>query len=184
MKPDQRRSAGLALLGFLWVFLAGLASAADPQSGIAAWKRWVPDTKAPAAGASNATVTRAADSWAARKIRAEALEPMAAKWASGPAPLPWIEVTLELVVKYQQNPLRAARVLAHLNAAANDAVIELAPTTTDPVAQAVAVHAAASAVLTQFYPEESPGRLGAMGRGAALASAAKAKRQSAFFDRA
>ncbi len=72
---------------------------------------------------------------------------LARKWATAPASLPWNGLALELIVKYQQNPLRAARVLAHLHAAANDAIVELAVTSSDEAAQAVAVHAASSAVL-------------------------------------
>ena len=100
---------------------------------------------------------------------------MAQKWASGPASFPWNSLALELIVKYQQNPLRAARVLAHLHAAANDAIAQLAVTNKVEAAQAVAVHAAASAVLAHFYPRESPGRIEAIGIGAMLAVAARAR---------
>ena len=44
------------------------------------------------------------------------------------------------------------------------------------------MHATASTVLTHFYPEESPGRLGAMGRGAALSAVAKAKSSGVSID--
>ncbi len=101
-----------------------------------------------------------------------------------PAPLPWTDLALELVVKYQQNPLRAARMLAHLHAAANDAMVRLAPRSTEEAAQAVAVHAAASTVLAHFYPEESPGRIPAMGRAAILATVARAKGSTIQLDEA
>lgn len=107
---------------------------------------------------------------------------MAQKWASGPASFPWNSLALELIVKYQQNPLRAARVLAHLHAAANDAIAQLAVTNKVEAAQAVAVHAAASAVLAHFYPRESPGRIEAIGIAAMLAVAARARGSPETFD--
>ncbi|WP_186406705.1 vanadium-dependent haloperoxidase [Candidatus Accumulibacter aalborgensis] len=103
-----------------------------------------------------------------------ATEVLARKWATGPASLPWNGLALELIVKYQQNPLRAVRVLAHVHAAAHDAVVRLATTTSSEAAQAVAVQAASAAVLAHFYPRESPGRIEAIGVGAMLAVAARA----------
>ena len=76
-----------------------------------------------------------------------ATEVLARKWATGPASLPWNGLALELIVKYQQNPLRAVRVLAHVHGAAHDAVVRLATTTSSEAAQAVAVQAASAAVL-------------------------------------
>lgn len=91
---------------------------------------------------------------------------------------PGNELALELIVKYQQNPLCAARALAHMHVAANDAIVELAATSSGEAAQAVAaqtvaVHVASAALLAHFYPRESPGRIEALGIGAMLAVAAK-----------
>jgi len=100
------------------------------------------------------------------------IDAAAQKWVAGPASLPWTDLALQLIVKYQQNPLRAARVLAHLHAAISDAIVRLAATSTAQALQAIAVHAAASAVLAHFYPRESPGRIEATGIGVTLAVAA------------
>ncbi len=180
--PEQRGSRLGMVLGIAGLLVLGVASAAA-ESPVAGWKRWTPDHVTSAGTYSDgASTLRAVDFSFAVEARPGAMERLVAKWANGAAPLPWTETALDLVVKYQQNPLRAARVLAHLHAAANDALIELAPTSTDPAAQAVAVHATASTVLTHFYPEESPGRLGAMGRGAALSAVAKAKSSGVSID--
>jgi hypothetical protein len=170
------------LSGIAGLLVLGVASVAA-ESPVAGWKRWTPDPGGTAGRYwGGASTFREADFSPAVNARPDAVQRLATKWGNGPAPLPWTEATLDLVVKYQQNPLRAARALALLHAAANDAVIEPAGMTTDPSAQAVAVHAAASAVLTHFYPEESPWRPGGMGRGAALSAAAKAKASGASID--
>jgi hypothetical protein len=81
------------------------------------------------------------------------------KWASGPASLPWNRLALELIVKYQQNPLRAARVLAHMHAAAHDAIVGLAATSSEEASPGGGRACGGGGVLAHFYPRESPGRL-------------------------
>lgn len=61
---------------------------------------------------------------------------------------------MRLVVKYQQNPLRAARALAYAHVALHDAWWLAA---TDGQAE-LAAHRAASLVLEQLYPNETPGQ--------------------------
>lgn len=69
----------------------------------------------------------------------------------------WLDEALRLVVRYQQNPLRAARVLALLHVAMADAAV-LAGTSGEAQA-ALAVHRAAGLVLGYLHPQESPGEL-------------------------
>ena len=173
-----------ALVGGLWLLLCtgGLAAdvpptrvSAAPAADPSRWVRWLPERSVssplavPEAAAPPLWAMSADDSTHQRFTS----DVLARKWAAGPASLPWNALALELIVKYQQNPLRAARVLAHMHAAANDAIVELAVTSSGEAAQTVAVHVASAAVLAHFYPRESPGRLEALGIGAMLAVAAK-----------
>lgn len=91
------------------------------------------------------------------------------KWVGQPASVPWTNEALSLIVKYQQNPLRAARALSYLHAAMYDALIIASRAGLDERLQRVAIHSAASATLEYFYPQETDGRLGAMGHAAAYA---------------
>jgi len=71
----------------------------------------------------------------------------------------WSRRVLGLVVKYQQNPLRAARSLAYVNVAMHDAwfhATRLQPA--DPAFTEIAVHRAASLVAEQLYANETPGQ--------------------------
>ncbi|MBK7953452.1 MAG: hypothetical protein IPK02_05480 [Candidatus Accumulibacter sp.] len=173
-------AGGLSLLFFTGGVAAEVPQARDfgvPGTNASHWPRWLPedpgrsDRTTPATAASTPLTMAAGDSLRQRF----STDAVVQKWASGPASLPWIGLTLELIVKYQQNPLRAARVLAHLHAAANDAIVQMAATSSAEATQAVAVHAATSAVLAYFYPQELPGRLDAIGVGAMLAVAARAR---------
>lgn len=152
------------------------ADSGGPLTDPSHWRRWLPES-ADAGDVSLPVIaplpplTMAAGDPIRQRFMDQAF---VQKWASGPASLPWNRLALELIVKYQQNPLRAARVLAHLHAAAHDAIVGLAATSSEEAAQAVAVHAAAAGVLAHFYPRESPGRLEAIGIGALLAVAASA----------
>jgi hypothetical protein len=176
----------LAGVGLCLLFcVAGLAvelprgaDSAGPLTDPSHWRKWLPEIS-DAADVSLPVIaplpplTMATSDPIRQRFMDQAL---VQKWASGPASLPWNRLALELIVKYQQNPLRAARVLAHMHAAAHDAIVGLAVTTSsEEAAQAVAVHAAAAGVLAHFYPRESPGRLEAIGIGAILAVAASAR---------
>ncbi len=177
-----RALAGIGGLCLLFC-VAGLAvelprgaDSGGPLTDPSHWRRWLPES-ADAGDVSLPVIaplpplTMAAGDPIRQRFMDQAF---VQKWASGPASLPWNRLALELIVKYQQNPLRAARVLAHLHAAAHDAIVGLAATSSEEAAQAVAMHAAAAGVLAHFYPRESPGRLEAIGIGALLAVAASA----------
>jgi hypothetical protein len=74
----------------------------------------------------------------------------------------WVAVCLKLVVKYQQNPLRASRTLAYLQVAMHEAwvlAVQAEPLAREHLAKAqeLAVARAAYGVLEHFYPNESPG---------------------------
>ena len=89
------------------------------------------------------------------------------------APLPsvqWSGIATDLVVKYQQNPQRAVRVFAYVQVAIHDSLVECARRGCEAAARPVAMHAAASGILEHLYPDESAGRLRAIGYSAALAA--------------
>lgn len=96
-----------------------------------------------------------------------------------PAPFPpvvWTAHALKGIQKYRLNPLRAARLLAHLHAALHDAwavCADAVATEEEPESDAaqcasVAQHVAGARVLQHFFPAETPGRYAAI---AALAVA-------------
>ena len=95
-----------------------------------------------------------------------------ARWSGAEAIRPWTELALELIVKYQQNPLRAARVLTLTHTAIHDALSLAVHNKLGPAERVTAMHRAAGLVLNHLYPQEPPGRL--EGLGAAAASAAVA----------
>jgi hypothetical protein len=71
----------------------------------------------------------------------------------------WPREVMRLVVKYQQNPLRAARSLSHAQVAMHDAWLHALERTGSAAAAEVAAHRAAALVLEQLYPNETPGQL-------------------------
>jgi hypothetical protein len=81
----------------------------------------------------------------------------------------WNDVVQSLVVKYQQNPLRASRVHAYVHVVIHDALVVCAQRKCDPSVRPVAMHAAASRMLEHLYPDESPGRFATLGRSGAAA---------------
>lgn len=97
--------------------------------------------------------------------------PWLAKWTTSPVSLPWTDATLELIVKYQQNPLRAARALTLVHVAMHDALVVSARTGVPERARGIAVHRAAGLVLAHLYPNETPGRWEGLGISGAVAVA-------------
>jgi membrane-associated phospholipid phosphatase len=110
-----------------------------------------------------------------------------AKWADGPAVLPWTGIALDLVRMHRLNPVRAARAFALLHAALHDSVLavwdartaypRLAPSQADGQilsfgdeaalsssfpSEHAAVAATAAAVLAYLFPTESADGLSAL----------------------
>ena len=113
-------------------------------------------------------------------------------WGSGPAVVPWTDLTLDLIRVHRPGPVRAARALALLHAALHDAAVAAwdakaahprpAPSQTDgqvvplgrddPLGSSfpsehAAVAAAAAAVLAELFPDEPAGGLAALAEEAA-----------------
>lgn len=80
----------------------------------------------------------------------------------------WTKQTLQLVVKYQQNPLRASRVLAYVHVGLNDAWTLAASSNQSRETSVlylhcaeIAAHRAACLLLEHFYPNETSGQFAA-----------------------
>jgi hypothetical protein len=76
------------------------------------------------------------------------------------------------VIKYRQNPLRAARALVYVNTVLHDALADCLRQRCSPAAERAAMHVAAGLVLEHLYPEETAGRWQAMSASAVIATAA------------
>jgi len=149
----------LAVLGFRAQVNA--ADINDAPTG--KWRTWIGivDTSTP-------PVSSTSDGIVARKLSvAETRDPVVQKWlqqwTATPASIVWNDVVLDLIVKYQQNPLRAARTLAYVHVAMHDALVMASREGKEGVLMLAAVHGAASATLSYFYPQEPAARFGAMG---------------------
>ena len=70
----------------------------------------------------------------------------------------WARQTMRLVVKYQQNPLRAARAMAYVQVAMHDAWVHSLSLGADAATTEMAAHRAASLLAEQLYALETPGQ--------------------------
>ncbi len=75
----------------------------------------------------------------------------------------WTQATLDLIIKYQLNPLRAARVLAYVHAAMDDAMTLAVRNGLAEEAVVIGLHRAASTTLGYFFPQEAQDKIEAMG---------------------
>jgi membrane-associated phospholipid phosphatase len=144
---------------------AALPHAAAVEN-VAAWTLWL--DAAPASPATPAPAFPGEGELAGLRANGAWLE----RWSAQAPSAAWNDVVGELVVKYQQNPLRAARSYTYVHAAIHDALVECARRGCESAVQPIAMHAAASRVLDHLYPGESPGRIEALGHSAAAAGLA------------
>jgi hypothetical protein len=82
--------------------------------------------------------------------------------ASADSQLVWTRSALQLVVKYQQNAVRASRILAYLHVAMHEATREAARSGLSTSDRRAAMHLSAASVLAYFYPLEPEGRFEAL----------------------
>src|ERR1700682_2235037 len=134
----------------LLVALCGSAVAAE---NAATWKPWLEETPQPPAAMAVAFPS------AAELGRLRSNGAWIEQWASKAPSIAWNDVVSGLVVKYQQNPLRAARAYTYVHTPIHDALAQCARHAGEPAMQAMAMHAAASRVLDHLYPGESRGRM-------------------------
>jgi hypothetical protein len=150
-------------LAALLLALAWSAGAADAP---ASWRLWLEQpaaTKSPPAAALPSKSTLDA-------LRGE--RAVLDRWAGTPPSIAWNDIVGNLVVKYQQNPLRASRAFTYTHTAIHDALVLCAQRGCAPEVRPVAMHAAAGRVLAHIYPDESPGRFMAMSHAAVAATLA------------
>jgi membrane-associated phospholipid phosphatase len=145
--------------------LAGCAATHEAPAP-AQWRTW---TAAPVPAAASPRLDELVVRVAGRPHASN--DAYLARWTATPVNAPWTELAMELVVKYQQNPLRAARVFALVHVAMHDAVVVAARSSVNGPARLVAAHRAAGMVLAHLYPAELPGRLEGLGIAAAVAVA-------------
>jgi len=133
-----QRFTGTSISAFF--FLAAQAVAAVPTENPASWPRWL-EPSAPVFAFSSRALLEAPAAMAGEADATQSL-------------LAWTEHALRLIQKYQQNPQRAARVLALLHAAMHDAFVLAARDPESAEAGLVAAHRAASLTLAYLYPYE------------------------------
>lgn len=92
------------------------------------------------------------------------------RWGRLSPAIAWNDTVIDLIVKYQQNPLRATRAMALMHAAMHDALVLCAREACGDTATRIAQHAAAGRTLRHLYPQESPGRFDALAASAAYAT--------------
>lgn len=139
--------------------------AADRERPLSGWPTWV--TTEPTAGQKTETMLSPAP--AEEALDPKLLTTWIERWTRPPTTLVWTDLTLGLIVKYQQNPVRAARALTLVHVAMSDAAVLAAAQAPATVAHDAAVHGAASTILAYLYPQELPGKYEAFGRSAAAA---------------
>lgn len=143
---------------------------------IADWETWALGVDKP----FSAPAPTAVSDWDRASLAALATRPnpaWLAKWTTTPASGVWSETALKLVVKYQKNPLRAARLLALLHVAMHDAIVAAAREKLGEAAQLAALHAAGSSLITYLFPQEVPGQYDALGYSAKIALLATYRKQ-------
>jgi membrane-associated phospholipid phosphatase len=145
------------------LLLAALSGSAVAADNAATWKPWLEQGAQPAQAISVAFPS------SAELVRMRANRGWIEQWASQAPSVAWGDVAVGLVVKYQQNPQRAGRAFAYLHTAIHDALVACARRGCEPAVRAVAMHAAAGRMLDHLYPDESRGRLEALGHSAATA---------------
>jgi membrane-associated phospholipid phosphatase len=179
-------TAALAMTALLGS--AALPAAADDAGGgdaVGGWQTWVLASGAevrpspPPADPSSQTQAELAELRGLQARRSEVTDTAVQYWNRGPATLRWTELTLALIQRDRLNPVRAARVLAYVHTAMNDAVVaayeaksafrrlppealapDLRPALGGSLAfsypsEHAAVAAAAAGVLASLFPEEA-----------------------------
>jgi hypothetical protein len=120
-------------------------------SVIAGWPPWLEETgpASPAMASSPWQASLPADSPARLRLDRPTLY--------------WTRSALDLIVKYQLNPLRASRVLALVHVAMHDALVRGVRGGGEETVAWIAVHRAASLTLADLFPQEPAERYEAMG---------------------
>jgi hypothetical protein len=148
---------GFAGTAILLLAVCGHAHAAGEES----WRLWLEQQPV------ETTAPRFPDAAALAALKAD--RAWLERWAVQAPSLAWNDVVGELVVKYQQNPLRGSRAYVYVHTAIHDALVACARRGCEPAVRPVAMHAAASRMLDHLYSGEARGRMEGLGHSAATA---------------
>lgn len=152
--------------------LPAVADDAVGATQVAAWKTWILGASdevrppPPPADQSSQTQAELAELRQLQVQRSDVTGTAIQYWNSGPATLRWTELTLSLIQRDRLNPVRAARVLAYVHTATNDAVVatydaKAAFRRLPPEALAPDLHPALGASTGYSYPSENAAVAGA-----------------------
>ncbi|MBX9904086.1 MAG: vanadium-dependent haloperoxidase [Burkholderiales bacterium] len=156
---QQRTLSILITMAMVVIFHVGAQAAElNAQSRWVLWLESIPkeDTVVSALPLSKNSTSSTDQSWQER-------------WGKLSPAIAWNDIAIDLIIKYQKNPLRAVRALALLHVAMHDALVLCARSECSEPATRIALHAAAGRTLKHLYPQESPGRLEALSLSAAHA---------------
>lgn len=157
--------AGLLFHAAAYSATHSAALTAAPSHDPARWPLWMNAT------GPDATATATDPPLTLPQAKPAATDPYwIERWGRLSPAIAWNDITMDLVVKYQQNPLRAVRAMALLHAAMHDALVLCARVQCDEAPTRIALHAAAGRTLRHLYPQESPGRFDALALSAAHAT--------------
>lgn len=155
-------------IGILLGLVSGVSGADNEAT--AKWKTWISDKtiiveKHPSSFSIDPALLRA--------LKVEATQTPTKAWVAqfteGEGTAIWSDTAIQLIVKYQKNPLRAARSLTYVHTAMNDAAIHAMRDGQPWAHAAIAVHSAASKVLSFLYPDEPAAQFESLAQSAALA---------------
>jgi membrane-associated phospholipid phosphatase len=168
MKHDASLAFTAALAMTVLCGTVALPAAADDAGGsdpVGGWQTWVLASSAeirpppPPADHSSQTQGELAELHQLQARRSDVTGTAVQYWNDGPATLRWTELTLSLIQRDRLNPVRAARVLAYVHTAMNDAGVtayeaKSAFRRSPPEALAPNLRPALGASLTFSYPSE------------------------------
>lgn len=164
----MRTTILLLLLGTLQtLYTPAYAVNVDP---VAQWTIWITDT--------TVSVTKPASSLSidpalVQRLQLTAKQAPTAEWiqrmTNSISTAIWSDNAIQLIVKYQKNPMRAARSLTYIHSAMNDALIQATRNRQPWPEAAIAVHSAAAKVIAHLNPEEPAAQYESLAQSAALA---------------
>lgn len=147
-------------LFFLIACLMTLGSpiiAADNAHTVKSWSPWMEET------ASLQIDAKILPTLLVEPLLANASVAWADHWNNQNPADKWSDLTIEMILKYRVNPLRAGRALTLVNVVQHDALILAIRHSLGPPGRQAAVHLAAANMLAQLFPLESPGHIAALG---------------------
>lgn len=161
MSPTKKITLPLVIM-FFTTFTSSLVLAETMPSRL--WRPWMEET-------SNIKIATNPQQSLLVEVPSDSTSmPWADYWNNQNSVDVWNELTLQLILKYRVNPLRASRALTYVNVVEHDALALALRHSLDQPGQLAAVHLAASTMLAHLFPLETPGKIAAMGATAQAAN--------------